>query len=320
MASPNRTPQRQSPLALPEEGRTSGAMDHLSGVAIFTRAAETLSFSEAGRQIGISSSAVGKAIARLEHRLQVRLFHRSTRSVRLTPEGSLFLSRCQRILSEISEAEAELASSRSTPSGRLRVSIPMVGTLLMPILSAFMRTFPEVLLDIDFSDRVVDVIEEDFDVVLRTGESTDSQLTVRMLGNYTHLVVGSATYLAKHGVPASPEDLASHACLQHRFPKTGRLRQWNFVRDGEKIAVDLPSAAIASAVEPLIALAEQGLGLACVPDFAVRTQLANGSLVAVLREYCADQIAFSALWPSGKMTMPKVRVFVDYLRQHLFPD
>jgi DNA-binding transcriptional LysR family regulator len=300
-------------------GRSSGAMDHMSGMVIFTRAAETLSFAEAGRQLGLSASAIGKAVARLESRLGVRLFHRSTRSVRLTPEGELFLARCQRILGEIEEAESELANSRDKPMGRLRVSIPLVGTLLMPVLGAFMRAYPDVQLDIDFSDRMVDVIEDGFDVVLRTGDAVDSQLTMRTLGHYSHIVVGSPAYLAARGMPVVPEDLTAHACLQHRFPRTGRLRRWNFVRDGAAFEVELPSTAVASAVEPLIALAEQGLGLANVTDFAVRTQLADGTLVAVLREFMAERIPFRALWPSGRMTPPKVRVFVDFLNQHLFP-
>ncbi|HEY4353453.1 MAG TPA: LysR family transcriptional regulator [Paraburkholderia sp.] len=309
-----------APAALAASARPSGALDHMSGMVIFTRAAQALSFAEAGRQLGLSSSAIGKAVARLEDRLGVRLFHRSTRSVRLTPEGELFLARCERILNEVEEAESELAISRAQPTGRLRVSIPLVGTLLMPVLSAFMRQYPDVLLDIDFSDRMVDVIEDGFDVVLRTGDVVDSQLTMRTLGHYAHVIVGSPRYLAQHGVPAAPEALAAHACLQHRFPKTGRLRRWSFLRDGAALEIELPSTAIASAIEPLIALAEEGLGLTNVPDFTVRTQLANGSLVMVLPEFAHDRIPFRALWPSGRMTPPKVRVFVDFLNQHLFPD
>ncbi|MDR5761324.1 LysR family transcriptional regulator [Caballeronia sp. LZ035] len=297
-----------------------GALDHMSGMVVFTRAAETLSFAEAGRQLGLSASAIGKAIARLETRLAVRLFHRSTRSVRLTNEGELFLARCQRILGEIEEAEAELALSRTTPTGRLRVSIPLVGTLLMPVLSGFMRRYPGVQLDIDFSDRIVDVIEDGFDVVLRTGDALDSQLTMRTLGHYTHVIVASPAYLAQHGTPAQPEDLVTHACLQHRFSRTGRLRRWAFVRDGVPVEVELPSTAVASAVEPLIALAEQGLGFTNAPDFAVRAQLAEGSLVIVLSDFLHDRIPFRALWPSGRMTPPKVRAFVDFLSATLFPE
>jgi DNA-binding transcriptional LysR family regulator len=320
MIKPDSASTGTAPLAGAGNGRSSGAMDHMSGMVIFTRAAETLSFAEAGRQLGLSASAIGKAVARLEARLGVRLFHRSTRSVNLTPEGELFLARCQRILSEIEEAESELAISRAKPTGRLRVSIPLVGTLLMPVLSAFMRRYPEVQLDMDFSDRIVDVIDDGFDVVLRTGNAVDSQLTMRTLGHYSHVIVGSPAYLAQHGAPRAPEALAAHACLQHRFPRTGRLRPWVFTRNGEVFEVELASTAIASAVEPLIALAAEGLGLASVPDFAVREQLANGSLVTVLQEFTRESIAFQALWPSGRMTPPKVRVFVDFINAHLFPS
>ncbi|RQR55964.1 LysR family transcriptional regulator [Burkholderia sp. Bp9140] len=295
-------------------------MERMSGIAIFTRAAEVLSFSEAGRQLGISASAVGKSIARLETRLGLRLFHRSTRSVRLTPEGELFLARCQRVLNEIVEAESELAVSRAMPAGRLRMSVPLVGMLLTPVLAAFMRKYPEVQLDVDFSDRIVDVIEDGFDVVLRTGDAADSQLTTRTLGHFSHVIVASPAYLLEHGVPVVPEDLVMHACLQHRFPRTGRLRQWSFARDGVTFEVELPSTATVSTVEPLIVLAEQGLGLASVPEFSVREQLAQGTLVAVLRDFTADRVPFRALWPSGRMMAPKTRVFVDFLSQHLLPD
>lgn len=298
---------------------SSSAMDRFGSLNIFVRAAETRSFTEAGRQLGVSSSAVGKAISRLEGRLGVRLFHRSTRSITLTPEGALFLTRCQRIVGEIEAAETELALANSAPRGRLRVSMPMVGKLLMPAIGEFIKAYPDITLDIDFSDRLVDIIEEGFDVVMRTGDVSDSQLVTRSMGTYIHLVVASPAYLAAHAPLKEPEDVVNHACLQHRFPTTGKLRRWSLARNGETLDLDLPMTAVASAVEPLIALAEQGLGLACVPDFTVRAQLEDGTLVAVLREYCDTQSVFRALWPSGRQLSPKVRAFVDFMSQHLFP-
>jgi DNA-binding transcriptional LysR family regulator len=298
---------------------SASAMDRFGSLNIFVRAAETRSFTEAGRQLGVSSSAVGKAISRLESRLGVRLFHRSTRSITLTPEGALFLTRCQRIVGEIEAAETELALATSAPRGRLRVSMPMVGKLMMPAIGAFMKAYPEITLDIDFSDRLVDIIEEGFDVVMRTGDAGDSQLVTRPMGTYIHLIVGSPGYLAAHPPLTEPEDVVNHACLQHRFPTTGKTRRWPLARDGETLDLDLPTTAVATAVEPLIAMAEQGLGLACVPDFTVRAQLENGTLVAVLREYCGTPSVFRALWPSGRQLSPRVRAFVDFMGQHLFP-
>ncbi|WP_408356411.1 MULTISPECIES: LysR family transcriptional regulator [unclassified Paraburkholderia] len=303
-----------------ETGASTGAMDRFGSLSIFVRAAETRSFTEAGRQLGISSSAVGKAISRLEGRLGVRLFHRSTRSIALTPEGATFLTRCQRIICEIEAAETELALANAEPRGRLRVSMPMVSTLMMPVIGAFMRTYPDITLDIDFSDRMVDVIEEGFDVVTRTGDAVDSTLVTRAMGKFRQTIVGSPAYFARRGMPTEPEQLREHACLQHRFPTTGKLRRWPLTRDGETLDIELPTVAIATAVEPLTLLAEQGLGLACAPDFTVRAQLEQGSLVAVLQPYLDSPSVFRALWPSGRQISPKARVFVDYLSQHLFPD
>ena len=300
-------------------GAPSSAMDRFGSLNVFVRAAETRSFTEAGRQLGISSSAVGKAISRLEGRLGVRLFHRSTRSIALTPEGATFLTRCQRIICEIEAAETELALTHAEPRGRLHVSMPMVSMLMMPVIGAFMKAYPDILLDIDFSDRMVDVIEEGFDVVTRTGDVADSTLVTRVMGTFRQVIVGSPAYFAQRGIPTEPEQLREHACLQHRFPTTGKLRRWQLTRNGEPVDIELPTVAIVTAVEPLILLAEQGLGLACAPDFTVRAQLAEGSLVAVMQPYLDSPSAFRALWPSGRQISPKARVFIDYLSQYLFP-
>src|SRR5882757_3320232 len=159
-------------------------MDSLSGISMFVQVAETRSFTEAGRLLGVSSSAVGKSVARTEERLGVRLFHRSTRAITLTAEGSLFLERCRRILGEIEAAEVELAQSSGAPRGNLRVSLPIVNALMMPTINAFMRAYPAVQLDLEFGDQLVDVIDGGFDVVIRAGEVSDSRLMSRVLGAF----------------------------------------------------------------------------------------------------------------------------------------
>jgi DNA-binding transcriptional LysR family regulator len=164
-------------------------MDSLGSLNAFVQAAKARSFTVAGRQLGVSSSAIGKAVARMEERLGVRLFHRSTRSITLTAEGALFLERCRRIFSEIEAAELELSQTHEAPRGALRVSLPLVGMLMMPTLVAFMRAYPEIILDLDFSDRVVDVIGEGFDAVVRFAEIGDSRLMSRALGTYRRRLV-----------------------------------------------------------------------------------------------------------------------------------
>jgi len=295
-------------------------MESLSGIAFFVQAAEARSFSGAGRSLGVSSSAVGKSVSRLEDRLGVRLFHRSTRSITLTAEGALFLERCRRILSEVEAAELELSETQQIPSGRLRISLPVVGALVMPAITAFMHRYPAVELDVDFSDRMVDVIEEGFDVVMRTGEPTDSRLMSRPLGSYRLQLVASPEYFRGRGVPTHPADLSHHACLHHRFPSTGKLELWPLTRDNGASELNLPVTMICNTSAELVDVAMAGLGIACLPDFMVRHALATGELLSVLDNYIDHQGMFRLLWPSSKYLSPRIRVFIDFMVGTVFAE
>jgi DNA-binding transcriptional LysR family regulator len=294
-------------------------MDSLNALSVFVRAAETRSFTDAGRRLSVSSSAVGKTISRLEDRLGVRLFHRNTRSITLTPEGELFLESCRRIFSEINKIELELSQSKATPKGRLKVSLPDIGMLMMPTLHGFMREYPEIQVDAEFTDNLIDVVEGGYDAVIRSGAQTDSRLMSRRLGSYRLEIVGSPSYFARHGMPATPDDLESHACLHHRYPSSGKLQRWPFAKSGPYADIGLPVSAAVTTIEPLVSLAELGVGLACVPDFAVRRQIAEGSLVRVLDEYVEHIGVLSAVWPASQHRSPKLRAFVDYMAEHLLP-
>jgi DNA-binding transcriptional LysR family regulator len=294
-------------------------MDSLGSLNAFVRAAEARSFTVAGRQLGVSSSAIGKAVARMEERLGVRLLHRSTRSITLTAEGALFLERCRRIFSEIEAAELELSQTHEAPRGTLRVGLSLTGMLMMPTLVAFMRAYPEVTLDLDFSDRVVDVIEEGFDAVVRFADAGDSRLMSRALGKYRRRLVAAPAYLAAKGVPLTPDDLKAHACLLHRFPTSGKFERWPLRSEHPGIESELPKAAVASTVEPLIFMAEQGLGIAYLPDFAIVRQLREGLLVTVLDDYTDRSGPLRVLWPSSRHLAPKLRAFVDFLAANLVP-
>ncbi|QQB37591.1 LysR family transcriptional regulator [Achromobacter deleyi] len=294
-------------------------MDGYGGLAIFVQVAESRSFAIAGRQLGISASAVSKGVARLEHKLGVRLFQRSTRSVSLTAEGALFLDRSRRILSEIAAAENELASTKAAPQGRLRVSLPLVSGLMWPVLSAFASRYPQIELDLDFSDRLVDVVEEGFDAVVRTGELSDSRLMSKRLGVSRFCCVGAPDYFQRHGTPGRPEDIARHACLLHRVPSTGMLEKWR-LRRGDEDADARPAASMTSNhLETLRHMAIQGLGIAYLPDFAVNGALERGELVRVLDEWAGSPSTFWVLWPSNRQLLPRVRAFVDFMAKHLFP-
>ncbi len=284
---------------------------------MFVKVAETRSFTEAGRVLGISSSAVGKSIARMEARLAVRLFHRSTRSVTLTAEGALFLERCRRVLEELDAAELELSQASGSPRGKLRISLPQLTGLFMPVLDEFMERYPAVELDVDMSERMVDVIEEGFDAVVRTGEQHDSRLVARRLGSYRQVVVASPDYLARHGTPVHPRELAGHVCLLHKFPASGKFEVWPFRLAADEPEPMLPPSFIANATEVVAHLAQHGRGIAFLPTFIIREALDRGDLRILLDDFVDKTTTFWVLWPASRYTSPRLRAFVDHLSQRL---
>ncbi|MEE1924136.1 LysR family transcriptional regulator [Pseudomonas sp. 148P] len=292
-------------------------MDNLSGISVFVQVAETRSFVAAGRQLGVSSSAIGKSIARLEQRLGVRLFHRTTRSINLTAEGTLFLGRCQRVLDELQAAELELSSSSSEPRGKLRVSLPLAGQFLFSLLSGFARRYPEIHLELDFTDRLVDVVEEGFDAVVRTGALDDSRLVARRLGAFRFVLVGAPGYFQAHGLPASASALAEHDCLLYRVPSTGKLERWPLPEQAGNGPQNLRAAMVCNNIDMLVNAALAGRGIACLPEFAVKAALQSGELQAVLTEEVTRTLHFSVLWPPSRFIAPKLRCFVDFISLHL---
>ncbi|ACF51415.1 LysR family transcriptional regulator [Stenotrophomonas maltophilia] len=295
-------------------------MDSLAGLSLFVLVAEARSFAAAARQRGITPSAASKTIARLEERLGARLLNRNTRSVSLTAEGEQFLERCRRIMVEVAAAERELTDAHAAPSGRLKASLPLVSGLMLPLLSAFAHRFPAIELDLHFSDRLVDVIEEGFDVVVRTGSPADSRLHGRNLGSTRLLCVGAPAYFANRGTPRHPDELGGHACLLHRFPGTGLIERWPLQANAAGQDVRLMPAMTANHLETILHMAIDGHGIACLPDFATRDALGNGTLVSILDEWTTEQSTFWALWPSHRHLQPRVRVFVDFMAGHLLPE
>lgn len=221
------------------------------------------------------------------------------------------------MIAEIDAAEQELTQSTKAPRGRLRVSLPTIGTLLLPVLADFMAAYPEIELDIDFSDRVVDVVDEGFDAVLRTGRPTDSRLSSRLLGHFRQHLVASPDYLERHGAPRTPADLAQHRCLHYRFPSSGKLEIWPLRAQRSGTPPEVPVSMVSNNAETRQCFAMRGLGIACLPEFFVREALEAGTLRAVLAEHVVSRTPFYVLWPSGRHPAPKQRAFVDYMVEHL---
>lgn len=295
-------------------------MDNLNGFVVFVRVAETRSFVAASRLLGVSASAIGKSVARLEEKLGVRLFHRSTRSITLTAEGTLFLERSRRILAEIEAAEMELSQATAAPRGRLRISLPLVSSLVLPVLGEFMREYPAIELDLDFTDRLVEVIEEGFDVVVRTGDPTDSRLSARKLGTFRSMLVASPDYLARRGIPEVPADLLDHTCLHYRFPNSGKLEPWALRQAPGEADLQLPTSMICNNIETRVCFALQGLGIACLPEFSIREPLADGRLRTILADRVERAGVFYVLWPASRHPSPKIRAMVDFLCARVFPS
>lgn len=293
-------------------------MRSLSGVTAFVQTAETLSFVAAGRALGISASAVGKSVARLEQELGVRLLHRTTRRVALTDEGRLFHERCRRVLDDLDEARDLLSDKAATPAGRLRVGLPTIGyRFLTPHLAEFRAANPRIELELAFDDRLVDVIESGLDVVIRSGELTDSTLVARRLGAFRLIVCAAPSYLAEAGEPRRLEDLREHACLRFRAPTTGRLQEWAFAAAPGGVAPPR-TGMILNNMEAVLDAAIRGHGLAFMPDFLAAEALLDGRLRQALGRFPSPEGQFSMLWPSSRHMTPRLRAFVDHFAGRLF--
>lgn len=292
-------------------------MESLNGMDMFMHVAKTSSFVETGRAKGLSASAVSKSISRLEERLNVRLFQRSTRSVRLTSEGEVFLERCHRIFREIQDAEDTLSLMTQTPHGRLKIGLPLVGELFLPILSAFMQHYPEIELDLDFSDRLSDVIEDGMDVVIRGGDLHDSRLISRRLGSFRLCLAASTEYLNQRSTPIHPDDLSEHTCLHYRYPSSGKIEHWPLKKQRSPgMSNDLPSTMVCSSLEALLFMVKEGRGIACLPDYAIKNSVQYGEVKTVLDTYMTRTSTFHIVWPTTRRMPPKVRVFIDFFIEH----
>lgn len=291
--------------------------DRARSLEIFATVANEGSFSAAGRVLGLSPSAVSRTIDRIEERLGVRLLLRSTRALTLTAEGGAYLRVARRILGDLDDAEQAIAD-RGAPRGRLRVSASQAhGRLtIVPLLGEFAQAYPHIVVDINLSDRIVDIAAGQADVAIRFGPLADSALTARKLGENRRVIVASPAYLERHGCPKVPEDLDRHNCLNFNFRRAEPV--WPFRRNGSDYALNVRGNIEANSGETLAQLAADGVGITRVGMFSVADDLAAGRLIPVLEEYNPGDIELIHAVFAGGSNMPaRVRVFVDFLVQRL---
>ncbi|KTE36539.1 MULTISPECIES: LysR family transcriptional regulator [unclassified Sphingopyxis] len=284
---------------------------------IFATAIEQGSFSAAARLLGLSPSAISRAVSAIEARLGVRLLLRSTRALTLTAEGEAYLRAARRILSDLRDAEQAIAD-QGAPRGRLRVSASQAhGRLaVVPLIGDFVALYPHILVDISLADRIVDVAGGQADVAIRFGPLADSPLTARKLGENRRIIVAAPAYLERHGTPRVPEDLHAHNCLNFNFRRAEPV--WPF-RDGARdYALAVQGNIEANNGETLGQLAAMGVGIARVGTFSVAEEMARGALVPILEDYNPGDVeAVHAVFAGGANTPARVRVFVDFLAERL---
>ena len=289
-------------------------MDSISGMITFARVVEANSFSEAARRLGISKSAVSKQIARLEDRLGARLLNRTTRRISPTEVGAAFYERCARIVAEVEEAELAVTRLQAEPRGVLRVNAPMsFGILhLAPAIAVFMKRYPDLEIDLTLNDRFVDLIDEGYDLAIRIGTMADSSLIARKLAPSRLVACAAPAYLRRHGLPATPRDLAEHDCLVYSLATVGDL--WKFSdADGKPQPVRVTARLKVNNGDVMRDIAVAGLGLTVLPTFIAAKALEAGTLVPVLTDHRLPETAVSAVYPQNRHLSPKIRVFVDFL-------
>lgn len=289
-------------------------MDALTDIAVFVRVVERGSFTLAANDLALSRAVVSKYLSRLEDRLGARLLHRTTRRLSLTEAGATLFEASRGALERIEEAEAVVAQFQSKPRGRLRVSAPMsFGILhLGPAMADFARAYPEITLDVRLDDRFVNLVEDGFDVAVRIGALTDSSLVARKLAVTRALACASPAYLAEHGEPETPEDLASHNCLVYSY----LADLWRFTApDGREIPVAVKGSLRINNGIVLAEAAVAGHGILVTPSFYVAPLLRSGRLKQILSRYKVTEIGIHAVYPQRGHVPPKVRAFVDFLVQ-----
>lgn len=291
-------------------------MRDLNGLLVFVRVAETRSFTQAATDLDLTPSAVSKAMTRLENDLGVRLLHRTTRSVNLTTDGASFLERCRNVLAEIADAEAGLSRTRTLPQGRLRVQMPVgFGRLVvMPaLLRDFNQRYPGIVLDMELSDRITDVVHEGLDAAVIIGAPSDDRLIARRLCTLSFRACASPAYLALHGEPHTLDELDSHHCLAYTVPQTGGYRDWVFMRDGRSY-VKSPSGRLnVNNAESLLEAAVGGAGIVMLSTFITAEAVRSGALQLVLRDYAGVGPEVFVVYPPNRNLSARVRAFVDFL-------
>lgn len=292
-------------------------MDRLSEMEAFVHVVDQGGFTEAARKLGVSKSAVSKHVAALESRLAVRLLNRTTRRVLPTEIGLAYYDRAKTVLKDADDADEMVTAMQATPRGALRVSAPVSFgvTHLSGAVAAFLESYPEVEVHLVLDDRFVEIVAEGFDLAIRIGTLADSSLRARRLAEARVMLVASPAYVAAHGAPRRLDDLTEHKLLHYSNLSTGNVWRLRTIK-GQERQIRVGGRLTANNGETLRRAAEAGLGIALQPAFILGDAVREGRLVEILPDHPLETIGIHAVYPPGRFTQPKLRVFIDFLAEH----
>lgn len=290
-------------------------MNHWEGICEFVAVAESQSFTQAAERLNISTAQVSRQITALEKRLATKLFYRTTRKVTLSEEGLLYYRHCRALQDGIEEAERTLGRLQREPQGTLRLTAPVTygEQFILPLLNDFLLTYSKLHLELELTNKTLDLIDGGFDLAIRLGKLTDSSLMARRLASRHNYVCASPEYLQHYGIPHSLSELQQHQCLVGNHP------YWRFIEQGQERTWRVSGRLQCNSGIGLRDAARKGLGLAQLPDYYVDTDLQNGELVAVLEHYRAAPEGVWGIYPQNRHLSPKVSLLLDWLQQRLVP-
>ena len=297
----------------------------MAGLTQFMAFAETAKhrgFAAAAREQGVAPSSLAKSVARLEAELGVKLFHRTTRQVTLTPDGERLFQRCQRVLAEVEDLRADASGTRAVPTGVLRIDAPVFygKRFVMPLLAEMIHQYPTLHLDIRLTDMHSDIIRDGIDLTVRIGQLRDSSLVGRRVDQQSLVLCASRDYLAARGTPRRIEDLAGHDAIAFRLPTSGRDRPWQFRQRGTAVELMPQPHVRVDETEGLVDALKLGMGLCQLPDMLVEDELKRGELKEIMPSCRPEPMPISLVYPSGRLVPARVRValeVLDALRQRL---
>ncbi len=290
-------------------------MNKLQAMEVFVQVVDAGGFTRAAELMQLPKATVSTLIQALEHSLQVKLLHRTTRHVSVTSDGAAYYERCVRILGDVREAEETLARTRANPSGRIRVDVStgIANDILIPALPSFFERYPDIVVELGCGDRPVDLVEEKVDCAIRAGDLADSNLVARRIGVLQFVTAAAPSYLAKHGKPMHPNELMQHRCINYLSHRSGKAYEWDFVRGDERLLLAIPHSLAVNDSTAYLSCGLAGLGIMQMASYSIQPLIDTGRLALMLEDWTNTPLPIQVVYPQNRHLSAKVRAFVEWI-------